>query len=857
MQPAQAGHAASFVRVAVFALALACLAARSTAQSPGGAHYANDFEERLDLEEWCTVAKYELRALRLVDEKRRGGKRCAKLDYTVTGPGHRSYFQVPMAVEYRRSGSYVVDGWLLVEAPEYVSVSLGVNWRIAFGGKSTDGCYAVTSGVEGRGKWVRLLSRDLCATLADDIHCRGYSPRSKMTIIGVYLSILGRVREGDRVTVYLDDLALTPATDAIEADWAREDARMREELDYAGSPVTETEKAFVWGVGGSLQGLSSVLELSLDTCAAVMARDWQENFFDSCLRMGGLIRANRPASQEDDLGRLLDVTAKHGFRMQVSVYLSGYSKSNAFDPSVDRDECEKVLKRVVTRFRDHPGLLGWYILDEPRPEWPALRDHWIWAKKRIEAIDQRRPVTAALNRPSAVRFYAPHSAVVQIDWYPIALRSGHADDQLFGHGAMTGGAMCDAARESGARTIWFIPQAYSCMRKRRLPTPAEVRLQTYLPLAHGATGILYYQYQHRPLWHVSGGERMIADIVFRRRSPMGEEVRRLGRVIPVIGPVLVGAEYVAETGIEVEAPALPDFGVPAIEVRLLRGPDYDVVAACNLDVENQQKAELRLPPNLLAGRGLWDLHAQAPANAATGGAVTVELAPGDGRFLALAPEPVARRLFREISARHLEKLSRLYWAELAEGQAAGAEPTRAQGLWRDGQALLERGAGVEAVKRLEQARQALAEALAAHKPYAKCRRRIDALQSTISDANWEFENHIIEVPWQRNTNEYSQPRRVAAAMYKPYGDLILCAAKMWYRLRYGLMMGRTEQCHAALPACERLADQTRRLVAELREGKRFEKPGMWLMYHPITARLRALMDECETKTAPLEGSHPQ
>ena len=153
---------------------------------------------------------------------------------------------------------------------------------------------------------------------------------------------------------------------------------------------------------------------------------------------------------------------------------------------------------------------------------------------------------------------------------------------------------------------------------------------------------------------------------------------------------------------------------------------------------------------------------------------------------------------------------------------------------------------------LERARRSLHEALAAHKSYVDCKKRLDAMQTTVSDANWEFENVVARVPWHPTTTEYRQPRRIAAAMYKPYGDLILRAARVYYRLRYGLAIGRLDECRRALPVCESLAQETLRLIADLRDDKYVGTPAIWRVYHPITPRLREFITRCEELTKPLE-----
>ena len=832
------------------ALVLVLTVAAPLAAAP---YYFNNFEKRLGIKPWVSTVKYDLRALRLVNEKAPGGKRCALIDYTVKKTGSYSYFHVPFEVPVKPGASYVVDGRLKVEAPEHANVALGIVWGVEYGGRSVSNCcYSVTPPVEKRGQWVRLLSKELAPALVDNIECYGFSPLAKQTFTGLYLRVLGRLKPGDRVRIYIDDLALTPATDDIRKRWKEEDRRARKELGYGASPVTPVEKSFRWGVVGSITGLARWIEIPPEVCATVVARDWKGDFYDSAATLGSRVILGRTSPEaEDRLQRTLDITARHGFRMQASIRPTGYSKHGAFDPNADRSRAEALIRRVITRLRNHPGVLAWYILDEPRPEWPALRDHWVWAKKRIEALDPRHPVTAAINNPRAIRFYSPWSAIMQIDWYPLSMRSGGDDGGVLRHGPLSSGARVRAAWRAGARTVWFIPQTYGDYRKRRAPTPAEARAQVYAALAHGATGIFLYQYQSRPVWHVAGGERDIADVVLARPLPMGREVTRLGQVVPIVGPTLVGTRWVKDSGVTTRSPILKGFGIPALQAQLNRGPDYGVVVAYNLNVDARQAGTVHLPEALLRGRTCLDLHARKPVTVDRTGAFPLELAPGDGRFFALATPDVAKRLCREMDQRLHAKLGRLYALELAEAKAVGVATRRAEDLSAEAARKVRSGVCAEGVARMREARETLRRALAADADYTRCLKRLAELQALVSAANAKFGDYALSIPWKRHTTEYAQPRRIAVARYKPHGDLILAGARHYFRLRYGLMRGKVAECEKALPSCRRLADQTQRLVDVLVSGKLHETPGMWQLYHPVTPRVRELLEQCDARTRAL------
>src|SRR5207249_4678654 len=122
---------------------------------------------------------------------------------------------------------------------------------------------------------------------------------------------------------------------------------------------------------------------------------------------------------------------------------------------------EAMLREVVTRFRNHPGLLAWKGVDEP--EWgkhplpPLLR-----ARDIIRELDPRHPLALIQAPRGTVQTLRPYNAACDItgmDVYPIGYPPGThsllANKNLSMVGDFTRTIM-EAA--DGKRPVWMVLQ---------------------------------------------------------------------------------------------------------------------------------------------------------------------------------------------------------------------------------------------------------------------------------------------------------------------------------------------------------------------------------------------------------------
>lgn len=163
-------------------------------------------------------------------------------------------------------------------------------------------------------------------------------------------------------------------------------------------------------------------------------------------------------------------------------------------------EREVRLRRVVEKFKDHPGLGMWKGEDEP--QWgnkkipPEIR-----AREIIRELDPNHPV-AILHAPRGtveqMRAYNPAGDITGADIYPIGYPPG-ADSRLPNKEISVVGDYTKRMLEvsEGKMPVWMVLQiCWSGVVKPgktlRFPTYPEERFMSYQAIIDGARGIIYF-----------------------------------------------------------------------------------------------------------------------------------------------------------------------------------------------------------------------------------------------------------------------------------------------------------------------------------------------------------------------------
>ncbi|MDD2486275.1 MAG: beta-galactosidase [bacterium] len=176
---------------------------------------------------------------------------------------------------------------------------------------------------------------------------------------------------------------------------------------------------------------------------------------------------------------------------------------------------------VISKFKDHPSLLGWFTGDEIFANRVSV-EQMDKLYKIIRKRDPDHPV--GLNLMKADVDYFPGvtsvSDIVSFDWYPIpnTSLSSYADliAQL-------------KRRVASRKPVWVWLQLSLKGERARDPSPQELRCMTWLVIAHGAKGIGYFIYSanispesKKALRKIISEVSCLAPVILS--SPSGEKV---------------------------------------------------------------------------------------------------------------------------------------------------------------------------------------------------------------------------------------------------------------------------------------------------------------------------------------------
>lgn len=327
--------------------------------------------------------------------------------------------------------------------------------------------------------------------------------------------------------------------------------------------------------------------------------------------------------------------------------------------ATDASEAESMetLRAAAEALKDESSVLGWYIRDEPVP---AFLPRFLEYQASLEEAAPRQPAVCLFYRPDSAAVFAPYQPLLLTDCYPIAYM--HDGTSLGPHFAVGGGPlklsddlgrfnmwgprgvlewMDLCAAISGNMPHWITLQVFESGDGRevrwRQPTATELRLQTYLAIAGGAKGVLYFRYgllvdpYGNPLPSLHG-----------EQTPLWEEIGRLGAALTPLGPLLLDAEAAEPLTVVTSSEPTEDPG-RRVETRRLRSRTrpVDYLIVFNSDLLACGSVQINLAKGFTAGRGLYDLDTlqQVSARELAGAvAFPVEVAPGGGRVFTLASE---------------------------------------------------------------------------------------------------------------------------------------------------------------------------------------------------------------------------
>ena len=218
-------------------------------------------------------------------------------------------------------------------------------------------------------------------------------------------------------------------------------------------------------------------------------RDAGANF----LRTGPMAR-----SWDDEVFALerkyLDGAARHDMHCLINL------REAASLGGPDAAANEALLRDIIRRFKDHPGLGAWKHVDEPEwgkhPVGPMLR-----ATEILRALDPHHPIEVTQAPRGTVETLRPYNVtadIVAADIYPVGYPPGahsllpNKEISMVGDYTKTMMQVAD-----GKMPVWMTLQiVWSGVIKPgktlRFPTFAEERFMTYQAIINGARGLIYF-----------------------------------------------------------------------------------------------------------------------------------------------------------------------------------------------------------------------------------------------------------------------------------------------------------------------------------------------------------------------------
>ena len=286
----------------------------------------------------------------------------------------------------------------------------------------------------------------------------------------------------------------------------------------------------------------------------------------------------------EEVASLMDAAAVEG--MQILLELTEYARR---EPEPDY----RAIAALVKRYRQHPALLAWYLVDEPA-ETKMAPASALAIYELIRELDPYHPVYLVNNRSHTYAAYSDASDILAIDVYPIP-----------NYPITRVGNYMEQARWTSLerKPVWLIAQAFGGVEHwARSPTASELRNMVYQGLVGGAKGVLFYRYCQE-------NERHIQPLALWR------EVQRLAAELAELGPVLLQEEH----GLEAQASG-------GVEVAVKEYKRDFYVFAVNV-AEEMQRLDLRLEGLPPMGRAEV-LYGQAVPTLASG-RLAAELGPLD------------------------------------------------------------------------------------------------------------------------------------------------------------------------------------------------------------------------------------
>ncbi|MDD2709043.1 MAG: sugar-binding protein [Verrucomicrobiae bacterium] len=253
-------------------------------------------------------------------------------------------------------------------------------------------------------------------------------------------------------------------------------------IDWNNNFLVNGEPFFPMGIYTVPEGnLAKIRDTGFNTVTYFFPKDIFTYWFSG--------RTKENKTMEDLEGEVLSyLDTAHAANLKVMFDLSLLWIRKSSDP-VNVENIKKV-KQAVLKFKDHPALLAWGILDEPSAK--KLSDgssvpvflEKVWMQ--IKEIDPYHPVWILLDKPDDCLDYAAIGDFHQTDPYPVGNKPLSMVSDFIKQTMVS---------VENKKPVGAVLQAFGEPElSRRMPTPEELRCMSYLAMIQGAKAITYFIY---------------------------------------------------------------------------------------------------------------------------------------------------------------------------------------------------------------------------------------------------------------------------------------------------------------------------------------------------------------------------
>ena len=285
----------------------------------------------------------------------------------------------------------------------------------------------------------------------------------------------------------------------------------------------------------------------------------------------------------------------------------------------------RAYDKLINEYKDHPGdpqLVLHYICDEPENV-GVSREELVRLNGLVKTLDPTKPTFINISQIILAGTAGSIADAVGFDFYPVP--DGRIADV---------GPAIDAIRIAlgDRKPVIYIPQVFDWAayggHDKRMPTPDEVRAQTYMGLTHGVKGLWFYEWPapemssrtsiadiHPQVW--AAAQQMVQDMHTLEPALIGPEVDAAVKVSA--NPLTLTQPVAGATATSLAHPISWNVAISADRKQawLLLVNPWDVPQTALIDFSASPLRRVRLLP------GLGNLTAQAKER----GQYEVRLAP--------------------------------------------------------------------------------------------------------------------------------------------------------------------------------------------------------------------------------------